>query len=447
MNSSKDVWAAPAAIGLLIAAIMAGLMLGASAASAAPQDVTGGSLVWGVKASFASYITGPVADGEITLSGGASDNGDGTFTFAPASGTADSATGAMALAFGGAIQFTGHDMGDGPLLDFTLSELTVDVSASGAVLSAHAVSKSLETGEVVDYGVIDIANLDFSGVVPSFANGALTFSGVPATITEAAVPAFEGMYEAGDDLDPVTISIELAAAPTATPTETETATATATATATTTATATPTTPAAQPMITLSKTTVNPDGDTITVTGSGFLPSMSIGTRPPFAGQEAGFYVAFGAFADNWRPSEGAPSSARPTMAQDSGGLKWVIGPAGRAILGEAATVLLNEDGTFTATITVQRGYEGALADGNYGIYTYPGSGAVQPLFETFTPVSFTTAPTSTATTPATATTAPKPPTTGDGLAGSSLPMLPLLAAGAIVIASAGAAAVGLRRRA
>ena len=147
---------------------------------------------------------------------------------------------------------------------------------------------------------------------------------------------------------------------------------------------------ATPSVQLSKTEVNPDGDTITVTGSGFTPDLAVGTRPPLASQPAGVYIAFGAFADVWKPSEGAPSSARPTTPMGQGGsaLIWALPPAGRAIIGEEATVLLNADGTFEATLTVQRDYEGALADGNYGIYTYAGSGAIQPLFETFTPVTF-----------------------------------------------------------
>lgn len=176
---------------------------------------------------------------------------------------------------------------------------------------------------------------------------------------------------------------------------------------------------ATPSLQLSKTEVNPDGDTITVTGSGFTPELAVGTRPPLAGQPSGVYIAFGAFADVWKPSEGAPSSARPTTPMGQGGsaLIWALPAAGRAIIGEEATVLLNPDGTFEATLTVQRDYEGALADGNYGIYTYAGSGAIQPLFETYTPITFVggTEPTVPATAPPTSapTQTPAAPPTGN----------------------------------
>lgn len=174
-----------------------------------------------------------------------------------------------------------------------------------------------------------------------------------------------------------------------------------------------------PSLQISKTEVNPDGDTITVTGSGFTPELAVGTRPPLAGQPAGVYIAFGAFADVWKPSDGAPSSARPTTPMGQGGsaLIWALPAAGRVIIGEEATVLLNPDGTFEATLTVQRDYEGALADGNYGIYTYAGSGAIQPLFETYTPITFVggTEPTVPATAPPTSapTQTPAAPPTGN----------------------------------
>ncbi len=199
-----------------------------------------------------------------------------------------------------------------------------------------------------------------------------------------------------------------------------------------------------PSVQVSKTEVNPAGDTITVTGTGFLPTLATGTRPPLAGQSGGVYIAFGSFANTWKPSEGAPGSTRPTTAIGAGGaLIWAVPEAARAIVGENASVTLNPDGSFTATLTVVRGYEGALADGNYGIYTYAGSGAVQPLFETYTPITFTggaqpTAPATAqpTTAPSTAPTqvAPAPPPTGNAtLAETSRDGAMYLAIGGIVL--------------
>ncbi|MCS5734754.1 cell wall-binding repeat-containing protein [Herbiconiux daphne] len=61
-----------------------------------------------------------------------------------------------------------------------------------------------------------------------------------------------------------------------------------------------------------------------------------------------------------------------------------------ATIGGAArgAITLAADGSFSATMTVKKGFSGAHADGNFGVYTYAGGGAVFAPFETFTPVTF-----------------------------------------------------------
>src|SRR5690606_2730404 len=73
-----------------------------------------------------------------------------------------------------------------------------------------------------------------------------------------------------------------------------------------------------PTISVSKTSgISPEGETITVTGSGFdpQPPATNGTRPPLAGQYGGAYVVFGKFPDNWKPSAGVASSQRKVGTQ------------------------------------------------------------------------------------------------------------------------------------
>ncbi|MCS5722693.1 cell wall-binding repeat-containing protein [Herbiconiux sp. CPCC 203407] len=147
-------------------------------------------------------------------------------------------------------------------------------------------------------------------------------------------------------------------------------------------------PVATPVVSVSKTEgLNPDTDVVTVTGTGFSPNApaTSGTRPPLAGKFGGAYVAFGSFADVWKPSEGAPRASRTTADT-----KWILEAADVATVGGAAAgaVAIDADGSFQVDITVEKDFEGALADGNYGIYTYPGSGAVYAPFETYTPISF-----------------------------------------------------------
>ncbi len=143
-----------------------------------------------------------------------------------------------------------------------------------------------------------------------------------------------------------------------------------------------------PTVTVSKSiNIDPAGETVTVTGSGFLPNApdTSGTRPPLAGKFTGAYVVFGSFAENWKPSAGAPSSARKVIEQ-----KWGVHEADLATIGGAARggIVIAEDGTFSTTLTVSEAE--ALENGRWGIYTYGGGGAKYAPFETFTPVLFKT---------------------------------------------------------
>jgi hypothetical protein len=149
-----------------------------------------------------------------------------------------------------------------------------------------------------------------------------------------------------------------------------------------------------PKIVVSKSVVSAAGETVTVTGSGFSPvgTATNAARPPLAGKFGGVYVTFGKFANTWKASEGAASSAR---AADRSTLKWVVNPADVATVGGAAAgaVPINADGTFSIEMLVKPGFTGEPATGNYGVYTYPGGGVSYPAFETYTPITFAAAPT------------------------------------------------------
>jgi len=151
--------------------------------------------------------------------------------------------------------------------------------------------------------------------------------------------------------------------------------------------------------------LDPAGQTVTVTGSGYDPAANVGTRPPLAGQQSGVYVVFGRFAESWKPSQGAPSAARQIVTQ-----VWAVPKAAYDLLNPLGTnpeiVLLQPDGTFTAEVAVRES-EGT---GAYAIATYPGSGAVNADQEVLLPVSFG-APGTTTTTSTTTTTTAAPTTT------------------------------------
>ncbi|KQO97770.1 HtaA domain-containing protein [Leifsonia sp. Leaf264] len=143
-----------------------------------------------------------------------------------------------------------------------------------------------------------------------------------------------------------------------------------------------------PTVTVSKTTnLNPDGDTVTVSGTGFVPNAptTSGTRPPLAGKFTGAYVTFGRFADVWKPTENATTSARVGLQT-----YWAVNAADMATIGgpAAGAIEIGPDGTFEVEVPVSAVNSKDPGTGNYGIYTYPGGGAKYAAFETYTQLTF-----------------------------------------------------------
>ncbi|RKE23280.1 HtaA domain-containing protein [Streptomyces sp. TLI_171] len=221
------------ALALPLALLLALLCLPGRAAAADPT-VSGGRLDWGIKQSFLSYVTGPVANGKWALTGGAATVGGSVFRFHSATGSYDPATGRLSAAFQGGVRFTGHQENGVNALDLSISRLTVKAGADGdAALYADVSSKSRQTGRTSSTSQTRLADLSLAGVNLKAASGTVTLSGVPATLTAAGSTAFGGFYTAGTALDPLTFSVTLkSAAPSATPTPTATPTATPTTAAT-----------------------------------------------------------------------------------------------------------------------------------------------------------------------------------------------------------------------
>ncbi|MFB6894185.1 HtaA domain-containing protein [Kitasatospora sp. NPDC056327] len=237
-----------------LAAVTAGLGLTALGApvlafgAGAPSSVTydTGSLDWGVKAGFRNYVTGPIGQGAVELSGGATTNADGTFHFGLASASYDLGTHKLTSAFNGGVRFTAHH----GALDVALSDLRITTSGTAGTLTADTASKE-------SVGATEVTRRDDVPLV-TFTVGRDTTTGVPAAakLTEEGAKAFAGFYQAGSDMDPLALLLKQSPAtpsPTATPSATQSPSATASpsatsspsatgspsATATPTATATP----------------------------------------------------------------------------------------------------------------------------------------------------------------------------------------------------------------
>lgn len=161
-------------------------------AEATVYEVTGGDADWGVKESYRQYVTGPIANGEITVIDPATENTDGTYHFPDATGTFTAETCAIDAAFTGGVNFYGHE-GE---MDLDVADLSVK-SADGS-LALYS-----DDTHIADVAVAELA----------IADGAITVDGAAATVSADGVDFFGGFYTAGTALDPVSFAVEIADAP------------------------------------------------------------------------------------------------------------------------------------------------------------------------------------------------------------------------------------------
>ncbi|NJP67441.1 HtaA domain-containing protein [Streptomyces spiramenti] len=194
-------------LGVVLAALTLAL-LPAHAAHAAERTVSGGRLDWGVRSSFLTYITGPIAQGSWGLSGGAGTVGNSQFRFHSATGGYDPETGAVTAAYSGGVRFQGHFDDQGvPELDLTISNPSVRVDGASGTLYADIRSKARGSGQVNEASGVALASLNLSGV--DLRGGSrISVTGAPATLTTDGATAFAGYYAAGDPLDPVTFTAD-----------------------------------------------------------------------------------------------------------------------------------------------------------------------------------------------------------------------------------------------
>ncbi len=192
-----------------------------TAAVGCPVD--GASITWGFKESFRSYISGSIANGEWTVADGAT---YATPDFGWSNGTgAYDAKGGL-VAFAGSITFTGH----GGVLNTTVANPQLKfIDADTAVLLLD-VSGTTQDGATVSQTAVEFVDITLTGVVEQ-ADGTVTVTGAPTTLTPAGAAAF-GTYESGEAFDPISFTLpvtDCATAVESTPTGTETVTAEPTA--------------------------------------------------------------------------------------------------------------------------------------------------------------------------------------------------------------------------
>ncbi|MFF1414117.1 HtaA domain-containing protein [Streptomyces sp. NPDC058289] len=210
--SARPVRASAVALLATLAALGA-VLLPAPAAQAAGRTVEGGRLDWGIKSSFQSYVTGPVAKGGFKLKGGAATAGGSLFRFHSASGSYDPDSGSLEASFSGGVTFQGHQKADGTYeLDMSVSRPTVKISGGSGTLYVDVSSKAKEGGAVTTASQVPFAKLGLGGVNMKGGGSPVALTNVPATLTDQGAKAFAGYYAAGAQLDPVSLSVDVKAA-------------------------------------------------------------------------------------------------------------------------------------------------------------------------------------------------------------------------------------------
>lgn len=165
--------------------------------------VTGGELKWGVKEGFRSYISGTIANGSWEVANGASYETP-LFGWANPTGEIDAVTGEGSVSFTGSIHFTGHD----GVLNLEIANPTVEFSGDGtAKLLMDTKSNNAQGELVVDEQQAYLGKIEAIGGVDP-ASGTIAFDEAPAVLTADGAEAFGGYYASGDDLDPISLSLQ-----------------------------------------------------------------------------------------------------------------------------------------------------------------------------------------------------------------------------------------------
>lgn len=290
----------------------AGLMLQSDVAASeiTSYEVTDSEFTWGVRESFRSYIRGPIANGSVESNGPAVADDSGVLTWSVGTGTIDSDQPLKgSVSFDGGVNYRGHagdqyDGGFGLNVDLTNPTISFEETEDGVTgtLYLDAFANSYNGSGGMDEKQVAFANLNFSD---DFAIEDDQITGTAeATMHEDGTAAFIGLYEAGEELDPLTFSAtvtpvedlqdgeEPTEAPSDQPTEEPSEER-----------------IVEPSLTVDPSTdINPNGETITVTGEGFGTEAEAPVYAP--GDHAGFYAQVGWINESWRPSEGAGSDAR-----------------------------------------------------------------------------------------------------------------------------------------
>ncbi|MFE0171743.1 HtaA domain-containing protein [Streptomyces sp. NPDC059002] len=163
-----------------------------------PADkIAEGSLSWGLKESFRTYIS---TGGDATVAGGAKKVSSG-YTFPYAKADVDSDAKKIDASFGGSVRFAYKAHG----IDMKFSDIKVKANGAKGTLLVDVTTPQGTNNDV------EFATLDLSKVSYEAKNDVVLLDKVPATLTEPGAKQFANRgtrpYEPGEKLDPVTVAL------------------------------------------------------------------------------------------------------------------------------------------------------------------------------------------------------------------------------------------------
>jgi LPXTG-motif cell wall-anchored protein len=166
-------------------------------ASPTAVSITEGTMTWGIKESWRTYVGADFT----TVEEGATRTADGLFSFPLTSGSYDSATQTTTLTFAGSVHFEGY-CSDYCLLDTRYGNFSVEIGPDRQVVRGDWAGRLQEdpaAGIETRTGV-DLATLDIASVALDTSATRTFWPAIPSAATSDFVT-----YPAGTRLDPVTI--------------------------------------------------------------------------------------------------------------------------------------------------------------------------------------------------------------------------------------------------
>lgn len=206
------------AVGVGVGVIAAvGFVNPATAAPATPLqsvdqpvcEVTTGTLTWGVKESFRSYISGSIANGEWTVSDDMRYETP-SFIWDQVEGSISPELDAGEIGFTGAVHFTGHD----GAMSLDLANPKIEFAADDTaylLLDIGSTDTTSSDAETAQSGV-RAAKLDLSTSVTAGGESLAIDGAVPRLTAEGATAlnGAYGSYVAGEELDPISLEATVA---------------------------------------------------------------------------------------------------------------------------------------------------------------------------------------------------------------------------------------------